>query len=155
MATVKSKIDELVAFGGTNQPIGLSWAWWTLRDSAPYNDAYAREDDNTDYLTAIVLFTDGVNTRNFKYGNGSSQSSQIDDRQRLLCTAIKADYRPKGKKPIQIYTVQVDTDGSGKQQVLKDCASKPEYYYFMTTPSQITSAFEDIAASLSKLRIAQ
>lgn len=151
--TINSTIDAMTAFGGTNQPIGLFWSWWTLRQTEPYKDIYPR-DPNYQYITAIVLFTDGVNTQSRRYGNGQTQSTQIDSRQRLLCSAIKADTSFDGTKPL-IYTVQVDTDGSGQQQVLKDCASDPTKYFFMTDPKLIVSAFTDIAASLSRLRITQ
>lgn len=92
---------------------------------------------------AIILLSDGDNTQN-RY---SSNVAAIDTRQRLLCTNAK-------DAGIQIFTIQVNTDGSATSSVMQDCAS-PGNFYPTTTSSGIAGAFKDIYASLSKLRLAQ
>jgi hypothetical protein len=144
--TIITDFDKMKPVGATNQPIGLFWGWWTLRAVAPF--AAPAKDANAQYLTAIVLLTDGVNTKNRKYGNGHDHSSQIDDRQRKLCTAVKADN-------VVIYAVDVNTDGGTSQQVMRDCASGESKFFALTKAEQMSSAFNEIAASMQKLRIAK
>ena len=61
---------------------------------------------------------------------------------------IKAD-------KVTVYSIQVNTDGDPESDVLKYCATSPENFFMLTSASQILSAFDQIAASLSKLRIAK
>ncbi|MCG6203053.1 pilus assembly protein [Rhodopseudomonas sp. HC1] len=152
---INTGIDSMVALGGTNQPVGLFWAWWTLRSAAPF--AAPPKDPNSQYLTAIVLLTDGENTGNSYYDdknkgkkcNGTSLCSEVDTRQQYLCDAIKAD------NGTLIYTVDVNTDNGPSRPVLKTCASGESKFFALTNAEQMTGAFEEIAASMRKLRVAQ
>ena len=134
--TLKAKVDQLQPDGSTNQPIGLAWAWMALTQGEPMN-APAK---GADVQQAIILFSDGLNTENRWW----SDQAKIDARQALLCANVKA-------AGITIYTVLVN---SGFSKVMKDCASKPEYYYEITTGQTVT-AFNSIGTSLTKLRLAQ
>ena len=120
----------------TNQPIGLAWAWMALTQGAPLNPPAK----TADMQQAIILFSDGLNTENRWWND----QDKIDKRQALMCTNVKA-------AGITIYTVLVNT---GYSKVMKDCASKPEYYYEITAGQTIT-AFNSIGTSLTKLRLAQ
>jgi hypothetical protein len=82
------------------------------------------------------------------YGNGSSHSSQVDDRQGLLCTNIK-------NAGVKIYTIQVNTGGDPTSTILQSCASSPSNFFMLTSASQVISTFNSIGASLSKLRVAR
>jgi hypothetical protein len=146
---VNTKIDLMSPNGGTNQPIGLFWAWWTLRSTAPF--AAPAKDSRYNYLDAIILLTDGLNTqqRNPNYGNGSTQfNGKIDARQKLLCDAIKAD-------GVTLYTIQVNTDGEATSVVLPYCASSSDKFFILTSATQILSAFDTIGTSLTKLRVSK
>jgi hypothetical protein len=133
---LKKKIDDLQPAGMTNQGIGLAWAWMSLTPGAPLNPP----PKTADMEQAIILFSDGLNTQNRWY----DEQAKIDARQAIACANAKAT-------GITIYTVLVN---SGYSKVMKDCASKPEYYFEITT-GQTVSAFNTIATSLTKLRIAQ
>ena len=133
---LKAKVDELQPDGMTNQPIGLAWAWMALTQGAPLNPPAK----TADMQQAIILFSDGLNTENRWWND----QDKIDKRQALMCTNVKA-------AGITIYTVLVNT---GYSKVMKDCASKPEYYYEITAGQTIT-AFNSIGTSLTKLRLAQ
>jgi len=145
--SIITNFDKMKPYGGTNQPIGLFWGWWTLRTTPPF-EAPAK-DVSSEYLTAIVLLTDGVNTKSRAHGNGRDHSPDIDARQRKLCDAIKAD------NGTVIYTVDVNTDGGSSQQVLKDCASGEAKFFALTKAEQMSDAFEEIAASMQRLRVAR
>ncbi len=145
-SSLKSTINAMTPSGGTNQPVGLVWAWQTLQQNSPMNAP--AEDANYTYTKAIILLSDGLNTMDRWYGNGSSHSSQVDDRQGLLCTNIK-------NAGVTIYTIQVNTGGDPTSTILQSCASSPSNFFMLTSASQVISTFNSIGASLSKLRVAR
>jgi len=147
--TIKDKIDALDPNGGTNQAIGMAWAWQSLLPGVPLDTP--PKDPNYVYTDAIILLSDGLNTIDRWYGNGSSWSSQVDARQKLLCDNIKVPVN--GKKTV-IYTIQVNTDGDPESAVLKYCADSGNFYP-TSTAAGISIAFAQIGASLAKLRIAK
>ncbi|KIZ40592.1 MULTISPECIES: pilus assembly protein [Rhodopseudomonas] len=150
--TIKAKIDALDPNGGTNQPIGMAWAWQTLRPGDPLNTP--PKDPNFAYTDAIILLSDGLNTMDRwpSYGNGQVQfNGQIDARQKLLCDNIKVPV--DGKKTV-VYTIQVNTDGDPESAILKYCADSGNFYG-TSTAAGIGIAFAQIGASLAKLRIAK
>jgi Flp pilus assembly protein TadG len=142
--SLKSTVNAMTPLGGTNQPIGLVWAWQTLQQATPFNAPAL--DSTYNYTTAIILLSDGLNTMDRWYGNGSTQSPQVDARQKLLCDNIKA-------AGITIYTVQVNTDGEDTSSVLQYCASTASNFFILTDASQVISTFNSIGTSLTKLRI--
>ncbi len=144
--TVKSTIDAMSPNGGTNQTIGLLWGWLSLLQQSPLNAP--AENPNYQYQQIIILFTDGLNTADRWYGNGSATSTQVDSRMTTLCTAIKAT-------GVAIYTVQIDTDGAGQSAVLPACASGPGNFFMLTNANQIDSAFAAIGTSIAQLRVAR
>lgn len=146
---VKTKIDLLVANGGTNQPIGMHWGWMSLQQTLPLNAP--AKDANFNYTDAIILLSDGLNTIDRWYGNGSSPSPQVDARQQILCNNIR-NTAVNGKT--LVYTIQVNTDGDPESAILKSCAD-PGQFYPTTTANGISGAFAAIGASLSKLRLAK
>ena len=149
--TLKAAITAMQPTGGTNQPVGLAWAWMSLQQSAPLNAP--AEDSNYTYKKAIILLSDGLNTEDRwpSYGDGSTQfGGQIDARQRILCDNIKA-------QGVIVYTVQVNTGSPGDptSSVLQYCASGSDKFFLVTTASQTLSVFNSIGTSLSKLRVAR
>jgi Flp pilus assembly protein TadG len=149
--TLKDKIDALSPNGGTNQAIGMAWAWRTLQIGSDPFPAPVK-DSNYKYTDAIILLSDGVNTIDRWYGNGSSYSPDVDDRQKLLCTNIKAPVN--GKQQTVIYTIQVNTDNDPESAVLKSCADSGSFYP-TSTAAGIATAFTAIGNSLNKLRVAK
>jgi Flp pilus assembly protein TadG len=145
-STLKASVAAMTPSGGTNQPIGLVWAWQTLQQSTPFN-APAEDTDYT-YKKAIILLSDGLNTMDRWYGDGVNQSNQVDARQKLLCDNIKA-------AGITVYTVQVNTGGDPTSTILQYCASGSSNFFMLTTASQVISTFNSIGTSLSDLRISK
>lgn len=149
VTTVKNKIDALQPNGGTNQPIGMHWAWMSLQTGVPLNAP--AKDANYGYSDVIILMSDGLNTINRWYGNGQNQSPQVDERQTLLCNNIK-NTALNGKTTV--FTIHVNTDGDPESAILKACAD-PGNYYYATNTTAMANAFSAIGASLSKLRLAK
>lgn len=143
---VNNTIDQMSPLGGTNQTIGLQWGWLSLLQQSPLNAP--AEDSTKAYQHIIILFTDGLNTLNRWSGNGSSTSTQVDSRMSTLCSNIKAT-------GVTIFTVQIDTDGAGQSAVLPACATDASHFFMLTQPSQIATAFQQIAVEISKLRVAR
>jgi hypothetical protein len=149
--TIKEKIDDLVPNGGTNQAIGMAWAWLSLQLGDPLNTP--SKDSNYVYTDAIILLSDGLNTIDRWYGNGSDPSPDVDARQTLLCQNIKTPDPITKKQPL-VYTIQVNTTGDPESAVLKACADSGSF--FPTSDAKgIADAFTQIGASLMKLRIAK
>jgi Flp pilus assembly protein TadG len=140
LAKIKTAADTMIASGNTNVPIGLAWAWHTLSPSAPLKEG--SPDGTADLLRAVILLTDGDNTQN-RWGNNGGDA--IDQRTTEVCTNIKA-------AGIVLYTIRVI---NGDATLLKSCATTPTHYYNVTDASQLTPVFEQIASSLSKMRISK
>jgi hypothetical protein len=124
----------------------LVWAWQTLQQTLPFNAP--AEDSNYQYKKAIILFSDGLNTKDRWYGDGSSHSPEVDARQQLLCNNIKA-------AGITLYTIQVNTDGDPTSSILQNCASGSSNFFLLTSANQVISTFNSIGTSLARLRIAR
>jgi Flp pilus assembly protein TadG len=137
---IKAAADTMIASGTTNVPIGLAWAWHALSPNVPLNQGSPAGTE--DLLRAIIVLTDGENTAN-RWGNNGGDA--IDKRLTELCTNVKA-------AGIVLYTIRVI---DGDANLLKACATTPTHYYNVTDASQLTPVFEQIASSLSKMRITQ
>jgi Flp pilus assembly protein TadG len=158
-SSLKTMVNAMQPTGGTNQPIGLAWAWQSLTQTGPMNAP--EEDSNYQYNRVIIILSDGLNTEDRwpSYGNGSSQyGGQIDARQQILCNNIKNPVDPKTNKPMYtIYTIQVNTStpADPTSTVLQNCASDPSKFFMLTSSGQIATTFTTIGTALSQLRVAQ
>ena len=140
-----AQIDAMTAGGGTNQTIGLAHGMQILMDGAPYN-AGTLPGNTTRY---IILLSDGLNTMDRWYGNGSAQSTSVDARMTLACNNAKA-------QQYVIYTIFVDLGGaSGNSAVLQSCATDSTKYFHLTTAGAIITAFDQIAQQITHLRLAE
>jgi Flp pilus assembly protein TadG len=145
--TVKGKINNLKAADLTNQAIGMHWAWMTLQLDTTVPFPAPPKDANYKYTDVIILLSDGMNTQDRWY----NKASQIDARQEMLCDNITD---PKNGLTT-IYTIQVNTGRDPTSGVLQTCAAKGGKFYLSTSSGEIASAFNQIGASLNKLRIAK
>jgi len=139
---LKNKVDAMSPAGNTNQAIGMAWGWLSLLQQSPLNAP--AEDSNYKYNKVVILLSDGDNTEN----RFSTSDTAIDARQKLLCDNAKA-------AGIQIYTIQVNTDGSANSSVMSYCASGSSNYFSTTSANGIATAFDSIGTALSKLRVAK
>jgi Flp pilus assembly protein TadG len=158
-SSLKTMINAMQPTGGTDQPIGMAWARQTLLQQSPMNAP--AEDPNYNYVHAIILLSDGLNTEDRwpAYGDGSQQfGGQIDARQKLLCNNIKAVLDPKTGKPLYtIYTIQVNTGtpADPTSSVLQYCASDSSKFFLLYSATQVITTFNTIGTQLSQLRVAQ
>ncbi len=118
-SAMKSQVDGLYPLGATNQPIGLVWGWQSLVGGGPL--VAPAKSSNYTYQDVIILLTDGLNTLDRWWGNGSSTNTSVDARMydssgNGTCANIKA-------AGITLYTIQVNTGGDPTSTLLKNCAS--------------------------------
>jgi hypothetical protein len=133
------------ASGSTNQPIGLAWGWQAQTSGDPLDPGALPA--NTSQV--IIILSDGLNTQDRWYGDGSDQSTQVDGRMATLCTNAKA-------AGYTIYAVFVDLNGTqGNSTVLQNCATDTDHYFDLTTSGAIVTAFNTIATQITQLRVAQ
>ncbi|MDB5572967.1 MAG: hypothetical protein JWR79_124 [Tardiphaga sp.] len=149
---IGAKIDSLVAAGGTNQAIGIQMAWQTLQSSSPFGTP--AKDSNFKYTDVLIILSDGLNTIDRWYGDGSNVSQEVDARQTILCQNINSQVSTTDQE-YRVYTIQVNTDGDPTSTVLANCASKNGQFFPTSSAAGIATAFSSIGSSLSKLRIAQ
>ena len=147
-STLKTTVNNLGTSGATNQPIGLAWAWHSLTNTDPMNSGTL--PSNTKRY--IIIVSDGENTADRWYGNGSDHSSSVDDRMGLVCTAAKADN-------VIIYALFINIAGTaGNAASMKNCATGGEFggrYYEVSATGSIGTALDAIAQQITNLRVAQ
>jgi Flp pilus assembly protein TadG len=136
-SALHAKINAMQPSGNTNVTIGMGWAWQTLSPVLPMSAPNAAIDLDK----VIVLLTDGQNTEN----RFTSSTSSIDSRTEKVCTNAKADN-------IKVYTVRVI---NGNATLLRNCATKPDWFYDVDEAHQLNSVFASIAQNLANLRIAK
>ena len=148
---MNSLVDSLTPNGATNQPIGLVWGWQSLVGGGPLTAP--AKNANYSYNDVIILLSDGLNTLDRWYGNGSSTSTAVDTRMLDAsgdgtCANIKAT-------GITLYTIQVNTGGDPTSTLLRNCASSSDKFFLLTSANQIITTFDKIGSNLTQLRIAQ
>jgi Flp pilus assembly protein TadG len=146
--TLSTTVTNMDAGGSTNQAIGVAHGWHMLTPGAPYGSPSV--PDGT--TRVLILFTDGLNTQNRWWGDGSTEGTTedgyIDTRTAAVCTAAKND-------GIVIYSMWLHVGSNGDPTTLQNCASSPDKYYDLTASSQVKDAFKDIAQKITNLRVSQ
>jgi hypothetical protein len=140
---LNNEVDSMVANGSTNQTIGLVWGWQAQTQGVPMSAPAL--PDNTQQV--MILLSDGLNTQDRWYGDGSNQSTQVDARMQAACNNLKA-------AGVTIYTIFVDLNGTqGNSQVLQDCATDSSKYFDLTSSGQIITTFQAIGEQITNLRV--
>lgn len=146
--TLASKVNAMTPNGSTNQAIGVELGWQMLTQGAPFGTG-ALPAGTTKVL---ILFSDGLNTQDRWYGDGSTegttQDGYIDTRENTACTAAKND-------SVTIYAIFIHIGTNGSSTALSNCASDSSKFYDLTSSSQIKDAFKDIAQKITNLRVSK
>jgi Flp pilus assembly protein TadG len=163
---MKTYINNMDTGGGTNQNIGLIWGWQALRGGGPLGTIPAK-DANLIYDEYIILLSDGLNTGDRWYCDGTSDCpaskvTKIDSRLAGTCANIKASGTPQQSAPV-IYTVQVNTvsPADAESTVLKNCATRPTdqaglkatFYHLKAGGPSIPDTFKQIAQEIIRTHI--
>ena len=147
-AVIAAKIDEMSASGSTYIPAGLSWGWRVLSKSHPYNEGKTyNEVKDEGGIKAIVLMTDGANTRSPQYpDHWGSDVTLANTLTQELCTNVK-------NEDIAVYTIAFEVADTDIKDLLQGCATEPGYYFDAANSAQLSSAFEAIAGQLAQLKL--
>jgi hypothetical protein len=111
----------------------------------------------------MILMTDGTNTMSdtiyTAYGwlgdghlgttNSSTAVTKLNTKTTTICNAMKA-------KGVLIYTIVFGNGSStSAKNLMKNCASETDFYFFSPSADALKTAFKAIGDSLSKLRISR
>lgn len=145
---LNNSIDAMAPNGSTNQAIGMAHGWQTLSDSLPYS-AGALPENTSRY---IIILSDGLNTQNRWWGNGSTEGTvedgYIDDRMNKTCSAAKSD-------GVVVYSIFLHIGSSGNSAPLRNCASDSSKYFDLTSTSAVVTTFQQIAQQITNVRVAK
>lgn len=169
-STVMTAVNNLQPDGNTHIVLGASWAYrllsprWQGQWGGEMNANNLPLSYNTPLMNkVVVLMTDGDNTiDNTTWGsywylnlnklgttNSSAAVTQLNNRLLTTCTNMK-------NNGIIVYTVAFGTSiSTSAQNMLKSCATKPEYYFYSPTGADLQTSFAQIGDSLANLRISQ
>ena len=147
-ATLSDKIDDMSPNDATNQVIGMAHGWQTLTDSTPYSPGAVPA--NTSRF--IIILSDGLNTKNRWWGNGSStgtsETDMIDARMNAVCAAAKAD-------GIIVYSIFLNISSSGNSEPLENCASGSDKYFALTSTDAVVTTFQQIGQAITNVRVSR
>ena len=143
--TVKNAITAMTASGETYIPAGLAWGLNILSPAQPFTEGSAYDAANRRPRKAIVLMTDGVNTKSMTSTtdgthNGSS-TAQANDYTAQICKNAKA-------RNIEIYTIALMVTDATVQSLLQSCATSGENFFNAADTAALETSFKKIAISL-------
>ncbi|MBA4274723.1 MAG: hypothetical protein C0436_03610 [Alphaproteobacteria bacterium] len=143
-SALTSQVSSYNGQGATNGAEGLERAEALMGAARP------------NVVRAVIYMTDGLNNvyGNYNYCWTTEQAASCIDGQgspladvpaRDACSRMKA-------KGILIYGISFSQDARNAQ-VVRDCASGPEYYFYAPDGVALQQAFRDIITSIKKIRI--
>lgn len=170
--TVLAALNALDPQGGTNIHAGTIWGLRVLSPSEPFTQGLEYNPANA---KVMIVMTDGENTAyksnnmngttyysyygfpfNQRMGSTAFSDAQLESEMDARTVAACASAKAAG---IKVYTIGLATANTSDQTkvetMLRNCSSGAGYYYFPTSPSQLTSVFQEIANQLAQLRLAK
>lgn len=140
LTSLSTIVDGMQPSGATNLTIGVQWGMEALTASSPFVGS------STASKKFMVLMTDGLNTQNRWWGDGTANSpnrDKIDARTRLACDNAK-------RAGITVYTINLV---QGNATLLSYCATDPTKYFAVSTASQLSDTFLQIATLIKRVRL--
>jgi hypothetical protein len=164
-----AKVNAFVAQGSTAGQIGTAWAWYMISPEFAYlwpTASQPADYDEPNLLKIVVIMTDGA--YNTAYCDGviaadstSGSGSNTDhincnasngtpfSQAAALCTAMKA-------AGVVVYTVGFDISSDATVvSTLQNCASSPSQAYLANDSAGLIADFQDIANSITDLRLSE
>jgi Flp pilus assembly protein TadG len=151
--SLNSLVDDMSPNGSTNQPIGLVWAWQSLVGGGPLTAP--AKDSNYTYKDIIILMSDGLNTQDRWYGNGSSTSTSVDNRMYDSTNGGAGTCANAKAAGVTIYSIQVNTGGDPTSTIMQNCATSSDKFYEVKSSGDLGTVFSAIGTNLTKLRVAK
>ncbi len=168
-SAILSSINTMTAVGNTHINLGAIWAWNML--SPRWRGFWAGEmatnglplDYGAKHMNkAVIILTDGENTMSSTirtaYGylsegrlgttSSSTAVTKLNNKLTTICSAMK-------NKGIYVYTITLGSPGTSTKNLMRSCATAPNYYFDSPSSTELTAVFNAIADSLSNLRVSQ
>lgn len=171
---LRTAVNNMIASGNTNVPLGAMWGWHTLSPNAPFGDGRPYGSERLQKI--IIIMTDGENVMSdtnspsdgayngmgyiwqnrlgITSGNADTRRQRMDNRfdhptagTEDLCGNMK-------DAGIEVYTVAVQVD-TAAQTLLRRCASSNDHYFPVNNANGIGAAFDRIAGAIENLRISR
>lgn len=169
-STVNTAISAMNANGNTLVNVGLAWGWrmisprWRGLWGGQMNPAGLPLDYNAPLMyKVVILMTDGDNVidnssrgaywylSNGRLGttNSGTALNILNNRTNQVCTSMK-------NNGVIIYTIALGSAVStAGQNLLRNCATNPDYYFLSPSTNELQNIFRQIGDSLANLRISQ
>lgn len=148
---IMSILDDMNAGGNTLSNVGTEWGYKVLSPEPPFTEG---AEWNSEYWKkAIVIMTDGVNTKNGNYSyywrsdDNQLDVDDFDSRLQEICTDLK------DTRDVTVYTITFDSGGDFPEAVFRQCATSPEHYFHAPTQDELQNVFRTIARQLANLHI--
>jgi Flp pilus assembly protein TadG len=173
-ANLRTAVNNMVATGNTNVPLGAMWGWHTLSPNAPFGDGRAYGSERLQKI--IIIMTDGENVMSdtsspndgayngLGYiwqnrlgrtsGSGNQRRAAMDNRFDHPTAATEDLCGNMKDADIEVYTVAVQV-GSNAQTLLRRCATDDDHYFPVDSADGIGAAFDRIAGAIENLRISR
>ncbi len=139
-------------------PAGLIWGVNVLSPTEPLNEAY--DVENKEPRKALLLMTDGENTRRFQASDGKhvafdSNATKAADQLKVVNSETLSICTYAKSKKIEVYSVAFMVDDAAAKTMLQSCATDSDHYFDASDPDKLVAAFTGIAQSLSQVRLAR
>lgn len=171
---LRTAVNNMIASGNTNVPLGTMWGWHTLSPNAPFGDGRAYGSERLQKI--IIIMTDGENVMSdtsspndstynglgyiwqnrlgITSGNDSTRRSRMDNRLDHATAGTEDMCGNMKTAGIEVYTVAVQVDSTA-QTLLRRCATDADHYFPVNSAAGIGEAFDRIAGAIENLRISR
>ncbi len=168
-SAVLSSIDSMEAVGNTHIGLGAVWGWrmlsprWRGLWGGSMNASSLPLDYNTPLMNkAAIIMTDGENTMSNSVRsaywylsdgrlgttNGSTAVTRLNTRLTTVCNRMK-------NNNIIVYTIAFNSPGTSVENLLRNCATQPDFYFDSPNSADLQQAFRTIGDSLANLRVSR
>ena len=169
-STIVGAISSMQAAGYTNIHQGVVWGWRALSKAAPFTES--RDDDKDDHYKILIMMTDGDNYYGYtsnnhnksRYGaygfaalnrieasplSSSGWLSKSNERTAEACANAKSSGN------VLIYSIAFKLNNQTTVNMMRNCATRTDMFFASDSNAELRAAFEEIAQSISKLRLSQ
>ena len=145
---IVDNINAMTADGLTYIAAGLSWGLRVISNDAPFSQGDTTANiASQNGVKAIVLLTDGANTRSASYPEHDSQvEADANALTSEVCDEVKA-------QNIRIYTIVFELSDTTIENLMQNCASADGGYFDADNASELNAAFSDIAVDITDLAL--
>jgi len=173
-AALRTAVNNMIASGNTNVPLGTMWGWHTLSPRAPFGDGRPYGTERTKKIIIIMtdgenVMTDNTNPNDSSYnglgyiwqnrlgiisGNDATRRQRMDNRLDNATAGAEDMCGNMKTAGLEVYTVAVQVDATA-QTLLRRCATDTDHYFPVDSAAGIGAAFDRIAGAIENLRISR